>query len=580
MALNRFLNNLNEPIISSSSDINPFSRRGSSSGSRNGSSTGSTTGTSRGSTRHTDSSDTDLPLGFTPDSLLSGDSTSDIHSNFTLNGGNLNDLNDLARIILSQSSKYGTNAGRLDSLISFLTSLYSADRNEKFTREQSDLAYQRQRYETDLAYERTNFNALFNQYLAAGMSPAAAMQAASQSSPDVSGSSPAAGTGQMSPSSAFGGSADMSAVNAALGLIPFIGGAAQAAFQYNKSLQENQRQFNTQHFEEYLTSQGMQSYEPQFKYMYGSHGFVPYMRESAGDFDSTEDFDKGVADIVNNSSRSIPDDVRASAQAYLDYNNKYGDDIYYQAAKRFNFYSQTGVRQMKHLSDISKMNRIIQKCSLHINRAQAFQANFTMRAQKAKMRDIFEWAISTDPAYADSIGLRRNDDGEYVINPILFTEYNSDTGETHSYQIDTLDQYEHYMFINNDEVPAFEFFSIPAFNFANSSDFFSQLMAGMQSRDPDFIDSVVTDGKYVAQTNSFKDYVQFMLWLNTAGLLDENQSVGFAAQLQLFKSLGLYDFTKDVVDTGVDVFDSAVGNVLRVSDVFKKFMKPKGKKSR
>lgn len=105
--------------------------------------------------------------------------------------------------------------------INFLTKQYSDEMARQYDDYQSQLAYNRQRFETDLAYDRTKFETLFNKYLAAGMSPSAAMQAAAGVSPATSGSSPSAST---SPSS---GGADASSTSMQEGISNIIGAAGQ-----------------------------------------------------------------------------------------------------------------------------------------------------------------------------------------------------------------------------------------------------------------------------------------------------------------------------------------------------------------
>lgn len=538
--LDVFKNRWNTPNSNSGSNRGSSNSRGSNRGSNRGSTSGSSNsrGSTVGSTRNVSRDISNLLSGDDGSNSVTGTPEATLQS-----------------LIDSVNSNYGNRsvAQGTANWENLMQALYFQQNEQSFNASQNDLAYLRQRYETDLAYNRTKFETLFNQYLAAGMSPAAALQAAAGSSPDVSGSSPAPAAGSAGNSGLSSGNTIADDIAPISSFVQFAGSLAQSGYQFAKSLKETQRQFNISNLGNLLTSEGLSEYEPQFTRMYGSDGFVPFMSVSRGDFDSPEKFNKGLEFLLNS---DIPDNIKSSIKAFQDYDIAHSNSSAYQAASRFHFYNEQGPRSFKQLSDYTDMARKIARCSYHIQNAQAWQADLSIQRERSIMSSIFDYAIKNDPDFVNSIGLYYDEDNQdWYVNNQVIANRDIFTGDLSYQHIETLDQLRsYYLGQGITDVPASEFFQIPAYRAAMSSDFFSQLAAGMTWQDTDYFNDILSTRKNSAAKESLMSQIDFFNSLLMSGIYNDSDFLrGTGAALQIYRHLGLYDAVKDLGNSAIDL---------------------------
>lgn len=103
-------------------------------------------------------------------------------------------LDQLLQLIFenADASKGGIAFKDAWSIYSALIQDYYRRQDREYSVQDSNTQFNREKYFNDLNYERTKFNTIYNQLLASGMSPAAAMQAASGLAPSVTGTGAAA----------------------------------------------------------------------------------------------------------------------------------------------------------------------------------------------------------------------------------------------------------------------------------------------------------------------------------------------------------------------------------------------------
>lgn len=358
------------------------------------------------------------PLGSTPKDLLSG---ADADLPYTAHHwgedgsyqsdntyGSFQDIiNSLSQQWQDGHGKPVWNTPRTENW-NFTVQQYFAFLQEMWNRQNSDLAWQRQRYSEDLAYDRTKFETLFNQYLSAGMSPAAALQAASGGSPDVSGSSPAPGAGGSAAGGAsttpFTGVSDLVG-----GLGSLVGHAIDASVNYSRlkeqkreydsSLYQRQYEFDVQNFDAVQAFKGSNDFYSQTAPLFFTRGKVSNLLP----FEFLDDSHLSPHEILPSLS-AHKDDFPELIQSIIDNES----NPYYQASMRDFMRSQLGIRAYTaNQRNLKLQNDFLQDKIISQDIANRV-ANLSLAEYNSAIYGYLNYVVETDSAFRDSYGIYHN----------------------------------------------------------------------------------------------------------------------------------------------------------------------------
>lgn len=320
-------------------------------------------------------------------------------------------------------ASYGASKGDAAAWLANAFSAAQVQQQMQFQNEQSNIAWNRQRYSEDLAYDRTKFATLYNQYLAAGMSPAAALQAASGSSPDVSGSSPAPAAGSLgspTPNSDPYAAAKLG-LDAAGSLMSFGSSIAGIAAQYaslkqqksifDRSIAEDIRQFDVQNFDAVQAYDGSNLFYKETAPLFfkrDSKGVLPFSWLSDSSLSSHK-----ILDSLSPFREDFPE--------LVDSLEKNADNPYYQAALRDFMKSQLGVRAYTANQRNLNLQNDFLKDKITAQGIANSVANLSLAEYNASIYGYLNYVVSTDSSFRNKYGIYQRGD-DWVISEVTLND--------------------------------------------------------------------------------------------------------------------------------------------------------------